>query len=304
MEIKSLFDSINSIVDIQGMIDHGIRESETLEYKLATSRFSNKEKNEIPKDVTAMANSSGGIIIYGVSTDRRDKTLPRSKEKIDPINIETFDRVVNTQIASPIKGIQKKVVPANNPESMVVFVPQSDEPPHQCLVDKKYYRRSLGESIPMEHYLIELYFGRRLGPVLSLEVDLVKPVPLDKIEYEENGFSKPLDLRLFIKNSGQRIGRYVLMIATFPSRDHFRIVRGDRLENIDTLYEGQGKQVRQFTDNIGVFHPGMRLRIADMSLCFQKEFVESRAHEPFLSWTIWADNMSPKQGFYLPELLK
>lgn len=304
MEIKSLFDSINSIADIQGMIDRGIRESETLEYKLATSRFSNKEKNEIAKDVTAMANSSGGIIVYGVSTDRRDKTLPRSREKIDPINIETFDRVVNTQTASPIKGIQKKVVPANNPESMVVFVPQSDEPPHQCLVDKKYYRRSLGESIPMEHYLIELYFGRRLGPVLSLEVDLVKPVPLDKIEYEENGFSKPLDLRLFIKNSGQRVGRYVLMIVMFPSRDHVRITSGGRLKNIDALYESQGRQARQFTENVGVFHPGMRLSIADMSLCFQKEFVESRAHGPFLSWIIWADNMSPKQGFYSPELPK
>ena len=62
--MANLFDSLATLDDVQALIDSGMRESEVLEYKTATTVFSDNDKREIAKDVSAMANSLGGIIIY------------------------------------------------------------------------------------------------------------------------------------------------------------------------------------------------------------------------------------------------
>src|SRR5439155_2952418 len=163
--MASLFDSLNDLADVKSLIEGSVRESEVLEYKTASKPFNDREKSELAKDASAMANSAGGVIIYGVSTDSTDKTKPVSIKPIDPHNVETFDRVLNSQIRPPLSGVRKKVIPAAHPQVMVVEVPGSENPPHQSLYDKKYYRRSGTESLPMEHDLIALLFGRMLGPI-------------------------------------------------------------------------------------------------------------------------------------------
>src|SRR5258708_7393091 len=110
--MKSLFDSLSSLEDVQALINDGTRESEVLEYKTASQPFSEREKREIAKDVSAMANSMGGMILYGIATNRDDKTLPENIVPIDPKNIETFDRVLNAQVRPPIRGIQRKLIPS------------------------------------------------------------------------------------------------------------------------------------------------------------------------------------------------
>ena len=53
---------------IQQYIDDEIQESLTLDYKAADALGKRDEKKrEITKDVSAMANSSGGVIIYGIA---------------------------------------------------------------------------------------------------------------------------------------------------------------------------------------------------------------------------------------------
>ena len=53
---------------LQNYITSEIEESLTLEYKSAEALDRNEtKKKEITKDVSAMANSAGGIIVYGIS---------------------------------------------------------------------------------------------------------------------------------------------------------------------------------------------------------------------------------------------
>ena len=53
---------------IQRYIDSEIEESLTLEYKSGDALGkSDYQKQEITKDVSAMANAAGGILIYGIS---------------------------------------------------------------------------------------------------------------------------------------------------------------------------------------------------------------------------------------------
>lgn len=53
--MKELFRDLKTIGDLQTMINSCVRESEVLEYKDASRKFSDKEKNEIAKDVSAMS---------------------------------------------------------------------------------------------------------------------------------------------------------------------------------------------------------------------------------------------------------
>ena len=77
---------------LNNFIASGIEESLTLEYKSAEALDRNEyKKKEITKDVSAMANSAGGTLIYGISESAEiDKRhLP---EKITPVNRSEFPR--------------------------------------------------------------------------------------------------------------------------------------------------------------------------------------------------------------------
>jgi len=52
--------------DVQQLIDHSIGESVILEYK----REHTSNSKELAKDISAMANSEGGIIIYGLDENK------------------------------------------------------------------------------------------------------------------------------------------------------------------------------------------------------------------------------------------
>jgi hypothetical protein len=67
-----LHKAINTITeaDLQRLVDEGRREDVQLEFKQTLPGNSDDGKKEFLKDVTAMANSSGGDIIYGIREDR------------------------------------------------------------------------------------------------------------------------------------------------------------------------------------------------------------------------------------------
>lgn len=290
--MKSLFDSLLSLDDIHALISDGTRESEVLEYKTAAQPFSEAGKKEIAKDVSAMANSLGGLIIYGIATNDHDKTLPEKIVPIDVKNVETFDRVLNAQVRPPIQGIRKKLLPPDNPQVMVVEVLASDDPPHQSLYDKVYYRRSLSECKAMEHDLVAMKFGRRLSPILDVHIaSLVVPSMFSS----EPPWSDRGRIHITIRNTGRRVGRYINLLLLFPPPDVFRIdTHNMKLGNIDALYPTM--QARQFIDNVGVYHQGLSTRIVELDIRFTEAFARASANQPLIVWTLYVDEMSQRQG--------
>src|SRR5215203_923164 len=74
------------------LIKDGIEESYNVEYKAAAALgAADRQKLDITKDVSAMANSAGGVLIYGIAefADAAKKHLP---ERIDPINRSQFSK--------------------------------------------------------------------------------------------------------------------------------------------------------------------------------------------------------------------
>ena len=78
------------IARLNTMISSKIEESNSLDYKAAGAFFDGDKKKrdvrtEITKDISSMANSNGGTIIYGIAeySEQAKRHLP---EKIDPIS--------------------------------------------------------------------------------------------------------------------------------------------------------------------------------------------------------------------------
>lgn len=56
--------------DLQGLIDRRVRESSQLDFKEALPASDDKGKVEFLRDVTALANTNGGDLIYGIIEER------------------------------------------------------------------------------------------------------------------------------------------------------------------------------------------------------------------------------------------
>jgi predicted HTH transcriptional regulator len=81
--------------DLQRLVDEGLEESLTLDYKSSAALTRDSAPiNELCKDVSALANSAGGQLIYGIEEDTK-KGKPRSVDDgvTDPkITRERFGR--------------------------------------------------------------------------------------------------------------------------------------------------------------------------------------------------------------------
>jgi len=88
---------------LQAYIDSFIEESLTLDYKAAGSfALTDGKRKEITKDFSAMANSAGGILIYGVK-EYADPERKHLAETIDPIDRTSFSKEWLEQVINNIR---------------------------------------------------------------------------------------------------------------------------------------------------------------------------------------------------------
>ncbi len=167
-------------VRVQAYIDNAVEESINLDYKAADAlgshdgKKSDEKKREITKDVSAMANSAGGLIIYGLKEyDEADKKhLPEAISPIDRTQFskEWLEQVINN-IQPPIPGLRVHPVPLDNltPNGVayIVEIPESYTA-HQAR-DLRYYMRYNFESKPMEDYMVRMVMNRAIIPDADVE---------------------------------------------------------------------------------------------------------------------------------------
>ena len=169
---------ITSIEDVNALIVAGVEESTTLEYKSEIDISNAKWKGEMAKDVSAMANANGGIIIYGVKEfDEEDRRhIPSHITPLDTTKVskETIAQVISTNITPKIKGLEIScfVVDKAKPNEVIyiVTIPQSHTA-HQNLKTKRYYKRYSTIVNPMEDYEIRDIMNRNIHPDITLDFE-------------------------------------------------------------------------------------------------------------------------------------
>lgn len=147
--------------DIQGLCDRRVREGSQLDFKDALAGNDDKGKIEFLRDVTAMANTNGGDLIYGVTEERETdgtKTgIAATAPGIEKLNVD--DRTLwmenlirdNTEPRLIGVGIHPVVIDPSH-TALVVRVPRSWNAPHVVSIGKhwRFYARNSAGNYQME----------------------------------------------------------------------------------------------------------------------------------------------------------
>lgn len=275
---------------LQNFITSEIEESLTLEYKSAEALDRNEtKKKEITKDVSAMANSAGGIIVYGISEfgEENKRHLP---ERITPVDRRKYPREWVEQIIQAIRPRIDGIVihsvnlsSGENDTAYVIEIPQSNTA-HQAS-DHRYYKRFNFQAVPMEDYEIRDVMFREQTPNITLNF-------LIEITADAQ------NLVVQARNNGSAFAQYVACVLDVPTAilqnaenkmsltDGGRFYR-HRLTNLNQEYADE-----QFKSNF----PLLRSMSMHWKIPLNNEFEALRESDLSLKWKIYADNALPKEG--------
>lgn len=200
--------------DLQRLVDERLEESLTLDYKdsRALSR-DGKGPDELCKDVSALANSAGGQLVYGIEEDKTTKR-PFSVDDgvVDcKISREWIEQVLNSRIEPRINGIQiTRIDMENGKFGYVISVPQSQIGPHQA-PDRKYYKRFDLQSVPMYDYEIKDILRRSTTPHLVVSFEFISGERTQFNLEQGTQHSMPVYLKGTISNLSSQPASYVLV---------------------------------------------------------------------------------------------
>lgn len=159
-----------SIDDLTALINNEAEESVHLDFKAAGSLSKDdKKKTEIAKDVSAFANSDGGIIVYGIE-EQEHKAHALSYIDGNTYTKEWLEQVIQDNIQRRIEGLE--IFPIREDSDItktiyVVKIPRSSNTPHMS-ADKCYYKRNNFRSVKMEEYEVRDLFYRESTPNLLI----------------------------------------------------------------------------------------------------------------------------------------
>jgi hypothetical protein len=152
--------------NLQDLILTEQRESLGMDFKQQLPE-GEQARQEVSKDVVAMANASGGNIVYGLA--EKEGGVASKLMSLGPIEgaeklSAKIQSWLNADIAPSLVGIRIKVVPIEHGGfALVLRIPRSLQSPHAVVgfPDKtvmRYWRRSESQSVPMpEHEIRRTY---------------------------------------------------------------------------------------------------------------------------------------------------
>lgn len=147
---------------LQALIDDKVPESRNLEFKQAGVGGSDNEKREFLKDATALANTAGGTLIYGMAeSEGIALSLKALSVKSIDDEILRLQNILLNSVEPILHNVGMKGVPlASGGHVLLVKVPQSWRPPHRVVhsnVNRFFLRHSNGVFEPDTERLREVF---------------------------------------------------------------------------------------------------------------------------------------------------
>lgn len=248
MTLAEMFDQIDWGT-IQSYVALRQEENLHLEFKtMNNSELTAKEdKRNFARGVSGFANSSGGIIVWGIDARANADGIDCASAIVELKKPELVVGRLNTitgDASSPlVDGIRHKAI--INPESesgtgvVATLVPESELGPHMAMLgEQRYFKRSGDSFYPMEHFDLEDMFGRRRKPLLRMSL----------APTHEDGATK---LVVRLKNVGRRTARHAGFMLKFENAEIVSL--GGDLRNISHL--NSDRPVVTFDYPSGVIHP-------------------------------------------------
>ncbi len=123
--------------------------------------FSPRSLTKLAKIISALANSGGGDLIYGISCKYN------RAEKIEPVNnfdknTEWFYNEIQSHIDKPVKDLRIHITKINetNSECIIHFIiPPNNDQPHMFF-DNKYYRIQKNKAVVLDESEVRMLYGK------------------------------------------------------------------------------------------------------------------------------------------------
>jgi hypothetical protein len=141
----------------------GVTETTDLDWKSELPPAKGLPQTDFPKDVAAMANSGGGVIVYGVRESQRSATSRVDVGEFDEAYERSLRSATITAISPPVFGLNVYRLGAEGNRAVVVEVPASVDGPH--LIYKNDYFgapvRNDSDTVWMKERQIEAMYRAR-----------------------------------------------------------------------------------------------------------------------------------------------
>lgn len=154
--------------DLLGLISNKAQESLTLDFKACGALRNNGWRRELAKDVSAFANSAGGVLIYGLKENEHSHEAEEIDDGFTPTNPskEQLEQIVNSSIHRRIDGIRFNAISLSRTRpgkvAYVISVPESSHAPH--MANHRFYKRFEYESVSMEEFEVRERYRRETYP--------------------------------------------------------------------------------------------------------------------------------------------
>src|SRR5262249_32354476 len=173
--LAAFFTSLANEADLQRLIVEKEKENIHLEFKQKKDRshgaLDDSDKFQFSRAVAGFANSDGGVLIWGIATDKDECAhLLKPISDVSAFLAALKKSILNTS-QPVVDDLQLTVIPAANPGEGYVccLIPQSEKTPHRAmLANREYYKRTTEGFYRLEHFDLEDMFGRRPVPRLNI----------------------------------------------------------------------------------------------------------------------------------------
>ncbi|WP_371380094.1 helix-turn-helix domain-containing protein [Sporomusa aerivorans] len=140
--------------DLLMLCTERIPENQRLDYKRELNLEPPKERRELLKDITSLANSNGGIIIYGMQEEKHPdlgSIAAKLTPIVEPDLIDRATRIVRTNVAPGLQFYLYKIEAEQGGYYIIAYVPESHIKPHAIIWDKRiyYYARRNQDNVPL-----------------------------------------------------------------------------------------------------------------------------------------------------------
>ncbi|WP_342644895.1 ATP-binding protein [Mucilaginibacter sp. CSA2-8R] len=278
---------------LTNLINNKIEENLNLDYKAAGALQRNDLKTkEISKDVSAFANSAGGVIVYGLKEDSLNKHLASEIDPIDrkTISKEWLEQIIQNSIQPRITGVIIHPIEIFD-ENRVVYVVEIPKgtTAHQA-IDRKYYKRFNFSSEPMHDYEIKDIINRPKHPLINVSFSIT-------IDHQDE-----IILELYFQNVGDVYAKYINCMVTLPTKcleymiddlgyDEVAILKDNTIKDVVSYTNDRTPQPVYSAARFNPLLPGMRMRASLTPIILSKGYKECS-----IKWRLYADNAEMTEG--------
>jgi hypothetical protein len=115
---------------IDAAVAAGVPETDDLDWKAQLPPSKGLTHTDFPKDVAAMANSGGGVIVFGVRESQKAAVARVDVGEFDEVHERALRSAAITGISPPVFGLEVHRLGRDGSRAVVVEVPASVDGPH------------------------------------------------------------------------------------------------------------------------------------------------------------------------------